>query len=123
LSRRFWAEAARAVGNSAVLDPELIEALVGYSWPGNDRELQNVMSALAVTGPRHGRVRPGDLPRAISDGGERVGRSLHEARRTCERRHVREALAQAGGHRGEAARALRVSRQGLAKLLKRLEVA
>lgn len=123
LARRFWGEAARAVGNSAVLDSEAIDVLTGYSWPGNVRELQNVMTALAVTGPRRGRVRACNLPRVIADGRGRVALTLHEARRTFERRHVREALAQVGGHRGKAARALGVSRQGLAKLIKRLEVA
>jgi DNA-binding NtrC family response regulator len=46
--------------------------------------------------------------------------SFDAARQEFERRYVRAALAQAAGHRTRAARALGVSRQGLAKMLRRL---
>jgi DNA-binding NtrC family response regulator len=46
--------------------------------------------------------------------------SFEAAREAFERRYVRAALARAGGHRSRAARALGVSRQGLAKMLRRL---
>ena len=48
--------------------------------------------------------------------------TLHEARQVFERRFVSGALAQAGGRRAKAASALGVTRQGLAKLLKRLDL-
>jgi DNA-binding NtrC family response regulator len=49
--------------------------------------------------------------------------SFEAAREEFERRFVRAALAQAGGRRGKAAQALGVSRQGLAKMLRRLGIA
>ena len=51
---------------------------------------------------------------------EREAPSLREARVSFERRFVSGALARAGGRRGKAAVELGVTRQGLAKLLKRL---
>ena len=47
---------------------------------------------------------------------------LDEARMEFERRFIRAALARAGGRRGTAALQLGVSRQGLAKLIKRLGI-
>jgi DNA-binding NtrC family response regulator len=48
--------------------------------------------------------------------------TLEQARRMTEERVVREALAHAGGHRGRAATALGLTRQGLAKLVERLQL-
>jgi DNA-binding NtrC family response regulator len=48
--------------------------------------------------------------------------SLGRARLRFEERFVRAALARAAGHRGRAAAALGVSRQGLAKLMQRLHL-
>jgi DNA-binding NtrC family response regulator len=48
--------------------------------------------------------------------------SFEAAREDFERRFVRAALAQAGGHRARTAHVLGVSRQGLAKMLKRLGI-
>jgi DNA-binding NtrC family response regulator len=51
-----------------------------------------------------------------------TGSSFEVAREDFERRYVKAALAQAGGQRLVAARALGVSRQGLAKMLRRLRI-
>jgi DNA-binding NtrC family response regulator len=47
---------------------------------------------------------------------------LEAARRTFDRSFVRAALTRAGGHRARAAEELGVSRQGLAKLIARLDL-
>ena len=65
---------------------------------------------------------PRRCPRTSRAPRPRASVRLDEARLSFERRFVRAALARAGGHRGRAARALGVSRQGLAKLLKRLAI-
>jgi DNA-binding NtrC family response regulator/tetratricopeptide (TPR) repeat protein len=119
LATHFWTEAAARVGTSAVLIPETLAALARYDWPGNVRELQNVIASLAVHAPRRGRLAPARLPEHIA----RVhtsGSTFEAARLDFERRFVRAALAQAGGQRLSAARALGVSRQGLSKMLRRL---
>ena len=122
LAAHWWTVAARQVGSRASLDPAVLGVLARYDWPGNVRELQNVMTALAVSAPRRGHARVSDLPTALCDGATPAGSRLDHARRTFERRHVRDALARAGGRRSRAAMELGVSRQGLAKLMKRLEL-
>jgi DNA-binding NtrC family response regulator/tetratricopeptide (TPR) repeat protein len=121
LTGHLWSEAARRVGSTATLTPETISALTRHDWPGNVRELQNVIASLAVHAPRRGRISAAMLPAHIA----RISVSAHsfdEARAEFERRFVRAALAQAGGRRVPAARAMGVSRQGLAKMMKRLKI-
>jgi two-component system response regulator HydG len=122
LAAHFWQRALERTGGRATLAPATLAALARYDWPGNVRELQNVLSALAVSALRRGSVGPACLPAVIACA-ETRGETLDQARRVFERRFVRAALARAGGHRGRAAAALGLSRQGLAKLLARLELA
>ena len=122
LAQHFWERATERVGSHARLAPETLAALARYDWPGNVRELQNALAALSVYAPRHGVVRVSALPAAIT-GGASVGVvTLEQARRLADERVVRAALAQAGGHRGRAASALGLTRQGLAKLVDRLHL-
>jgi DNA-binding NtrC family response regulator len=50
LARRFALQAAEAAGRAAApsFTPATIQALEGYSWPGNIRELRNVISQAVV---------------------------------------------------------------------------
>jgi transcriptional regulator with GAF, ATPase, and Fis domain len=119
LVAHFWDDAAARVGSRATLAPETVAALTRYEWPGNVRELQNAVASLAVHGPRRGRITPGVLPPALART-PAASESFETARAEFERRYVRAALAQAGGHRSRAAHALGLSRQGLSKMLRRL---
>jgi transcriptional regulator with GAF, ATPase, and Fis domain len=122
LALHFWSEAAARVGSSASLAPDTLAALSRYDWPGNVRELQNAIAALAVHAPRRGRVAPVMLPAHIAGAIRHGATTFDAARQEFERRYVRAALAQAAGHRSRAARILGVSRQGLAKMLRRLGI-
>ncbi len=122
LAQHFWERATERVGSHARLASETLAALARYDWPGNVRELQNALAALSVYAPRHGLVRVSALPAAIAGGTPLGGVTLEQARRMADERVVRAALAQAGGHRGRAASALGVTRQGLAKLVDRLRL-
>jgi DNA-binding NtrC family response regulator len=122
LAAHFWQLSIARTGSRASLDPETLAVLARYDWPGNVRELQNVMAALAVTAPRRGRVGPAVLPDAIARAGRTGGVRLDEARLQFDRRFVRSALARTGGHRGRAAAELGLTRQGLAKLIERLQL-
>jgi DNA-binding NtrC family response regulator/tetratricopeptide (TPR) repeat protein len=122
LAQHFWKQATERVGSHATLGPEALAALSRYDWPGNVRELQNAIAWMVVHAPRRGRVGPSLLPAQLASAPLATGSSFELAREEFERRYVRAALAQAGGQRLVAARALGVSRQGLAKMLRRLRI-
>jgi Nif-specific regulatory protein len=103
-------------------------ALIAYSWPGNVRELENTIERAVVlaSGPTIGIKDLGlDRPRAASSAAIAVppvldgvtlphDLSLDES----ERRYARAILDREGGNQSAAARALGISRNKLARLLK-----
>ncbi|MFL6248057.1 MAG: sigma 54-interacting transcriptional regulator, partial [Thermoanaerobaculia bacterium] len=120
LVSRFWNEAAGRVGSRATLGPDAVAALARYEWPGNVRELQNVMAWIAVQSPQRGRIGPAALPSHIAHASVPDQTTFEAARQEFERRFVAAALAKADGQRAKAAEALGITRQGLAKMLRRL---
>ena len=56
LANHFWTHAVTVTGSRASLDRATFAALARYDWPGNVREPQNVLTALAVSAPRRGRA-------------------------------------------------------------------
>ncbi|MEO8078643.1 MAG: sigma 54-interacting transcriptional regulator, partial [Acidobacteriota bacterium] len=120
LAARFWNDAAARVGSRATLSPDAAAALARYDWPGNVRELQNVIAWMAVQGPRRGRVGSSSLPAHLALASTPPGGTFEAARVEFERRFVKVALATADGQRAKAAEALGMTRQGLAKMLRRL---
>lgn len=123
LVEKFWRSAASQAGSRAVLSAEAVAALAGHEWPGNIRELQNTLTALAAQGPRLGRIGAREVSGALgrrAPSGPCQATTLDEARRRFDERFVAAALARAGGRRSRAAASLGVTRQGLAKLMMRL---
>jgi DNA-binding NtrC family response regulator/tetratricopeptide (TPR) repeat protein len=120
IAQHVWRAAAARVGSKAMLAPATLAALTQYGWPGNVRELQNVIAALAVAAPAHGRVRPTLLPAVIGAATTVHAGHLGPARDQFERRFIEVALARTGGNRTRAARAVGLSRQGLLKSMARL---
>src|SRR6476620_4310804 len=62
LAEHFWREATMRIGSRATLSASTLSALARYAWPGNIRELQNVLASLAVRCPKRGIVPPSALP-------------------------------------------------------------
>jgi DNA-binding NtrC family response regulator len=123
LASLFWRQSAERIGSKAVLGQAALSMLARYDWPGNVRELQNVLAALVVAVPSRGVVPASALPAAVAGAARFVAHeSLESARVKFEQRFVRAALARTAGHRGRAAAALGLSRQGFAKLMQRLHV-
>ena len=122
LIRHFWSRELGRTGKRATLSADVIRALAGYRWPGNVRELQNVLARLAVEAPRRGPVGPNLLPDAVRAVHAAPPPTLAAAREAFERRFVQAALDRNGGRPTAAARELGISRQGLAKLVRRLGI-
>ena len=122
LADHFWRETTSRIGSHATLSAATMAALARYDWPGNVREMQNVLAALAVRSPRRGVVPPTALPPVFGESPDATTWRLDQARRVFEERFVRAALVRAGGHRIRAASELGVTRQGLTKLMTRLGI-
>lgn len=97
--------------------PAAIRALVDYRWPGNVRQLRNVIEqvvALCRKGPI-----PADLVhRALSDESTTIP-SLADARAAFERDYLARTLRMASGNVSEAARMAQRNRTEFYRLLKR----
>ena len=115
--------AERLLSRKGRLSQAARSRLLGYSWPGNIRELQNVLSvgaALAGNGlieARH--LELPDLPPASEDVS---GGSYHEQVDVLRRRLLAESIERHGRNLSEVARDLGVSRQAISYLMKRLKV-
>ncbi|MDQ0469921.1 sigma-54-dependent transcriptional regulator [Labrys wisconsinensis] len=101
LAALFMHEFARQLGMPPVaIDDKVRASLLRYDWPGNIRELRNLIERTVILGGF-----PDDVERvADGDGG---GQSLADV----ERRHILSVLREAGGDREEAARRLGISRK------------
>ncbi|MCC6493594.1 MAG: sigma-54-dependent Fis family transcriptional regulator [Pirellulales bacterium] len=103
---------------------EALAALEAYSWPGNIRELQNVVERAVLLGKGE-LITPADLPREIAAGAavraSAAGRrTLKEALAGPERQIILEVLEAHGWNRNATADALGVNRTTLYKKMKRL---
>jgi DNA-binding NtrC family response regulator len=104
--------------------PDVLDALACYSWPGNIRELRNVLERAVILADDH-TVRRAQLEIAGDEGQWRhtvrfdPTRSLHDITRDAARALVSEALRRAPT-RQEAARLLGISRHALTHQIKAL---
>ncbi|MDP3276174.1 MAG: sigma-54 dependent transcriptional regulator [Deltaproteobacteria bacterium] len=134
LAQHFMRKQATRLKRVGVeLSAEAIEAMVNYAWPGNIRELENVVerTVLLTDGPT---IRARDLPSELQHAGgphespsaedsesddESDGtpgglkEQVREAAARLERELIVRALAQTGGNVTQAARLLKISRKSL----------
>jgi DNA-binding NtrC family response regulator len=109
---------AREMGRAPVaLAPDAEEALVAHSWPGNIREMRNVLECALLVGTE-AVVRRADL--RLNSAGARVEVALPcpDALRDIEWQHIRQVLADEAGNVARAAARLRIPRSTLYQKLK-----
>jgi two-component system, NtrC family, response regulator AtoC len=115
-------------GRLLELDPEAEEILVGYDWPGNVRQLENVMHRAAILADE-GRIDVADLPDEVTRAAPARGRidlpaatagTLRERVRAYELKLIQQAIDEAGGDRRLAAQRLGI---GLSSLYRKLDEA
>ena len=104
------------------VDPEVLTRLAAYTWPGNAREVQNVARGLLVAAHGDRAIHLAHLPAKVRDPERGGGHTLSERVRAAERAAIEGALKETGGSPAAAARALGITRQGLAQKMKRLKI-
>ena len=141
LSSLFLEKANREFGKHVEgFSPEATRCLEDYEWPGNIRELKNVIKravllahtgsitiadlSLDITNPKDGEkgVRPcGSAADAVpKPRGE--GRALKDTLRDVERETLRDTLARTGGSKAKTAEILGLNRKALYRKLKSFEL-
>jgi len=130
LALHFCTSVAMANGRRApAFDADALSLLTTEAWPGNVRQLQNVVERLVVlgVGPRIGaadvtrelRQKPGALAFAETSGFapkidlDQTALELEQALRKAERRAIERAMTSAAGDKNLAARLLGISRRSL----------
>jgi two-component system response regulator AtoC len=119
------------------IEPDALDRLVRHAWPGNIRQLENVIerSMILADGPRIRVVNlPADLRRDASAEGRRASpgapaeggsdgpqSGLKERARADKYEAVEAALRQTGGNVTQAAKLLKVSRKALQNWLKEMK--
>lgn len=115
------------------MQPETLELLIQYPWPGNIRQLENVIERVMVLN-EGGMVTPEQLPEEILEYEEQIfverqkasAGSLKElvkdATRRIEKKAIEEALQETQNNVTQAARKLNISRKGLQLKMKELGI-
>jgi len=112
-------------GGPLAIDPEAEDVLLRFDWPGNVRQLENVLHRAAILADG-GRIRVADLPPEVSQTAAARGRpeaasggaTLRERVRAFELKLILQAIEEANGDRRLAAQRLGI---GLSSLYRKLE--
>lgn len=112
--------------------PETLELLTQFPWPGNIRQLENVVERMIVMSEGNG-ITPEQLPEEILEfeetrffeeqaqkGGSSLKDLVKDATRRVEKRAIEEALSETAQNVTQAARKLNISRKGLQLKMKEL---
>lgn len=104
------------------IDAAVMPVLQAYPWPGNARELRNVVERMAILSAGE-RINLDAVPAEIRHYRESAPKSsVQEARESAEREHIQKALDAANWNVSSAARALGMERTNLHKRMRALGV-
>lgn len=121
LARFFVSRLARKLDLEKLkIEPATIQYLERHSWPGNIRELENVLERAAVL-TTDGWIRPEHLPREVRSPGAGFRPGAPGDYMTIaelERDHIRKVLEFVGGNRSKAAELLGIGKTTLWRKLK-----
>jgi len=115
---RFEARYSRKVS----IPPEVLNAFSGYHWPGNIRELENVIERMFVLSEGN-LLEPSLLPPELRPGIQAAANSSFKSQtdavtRSAEKQMIVDALRDAGQNRTHAAKVLGISRRTLQSKIK-----
>ena len=111
-------------GRKLRIATQAMERLVSFGWPGNIRQLENVLrAAIVMSDGTIERSHLGlDAPTRSAPATSPGSLSLRERIDALEAELIREALGQTRNNQSKAAELLGVSRFGLQKMIKRLKI-
>jgi DNA-binding NtrC family response regulator len=91
------------------VSPEAMAVLMGYGWPGNVRQLENVIERAFALGVNDV-LRVSDLPKEIAEqSGTWMPVDVNCNLKAIEEKTIRYALQRAGGNKADAARLLGIN--------------
>jgi two-component system, NtrC family, response regulator AtoC len=126
LTNHFLHEFSIKRGVALEMSREAMQLLIDYAYPGNVRELRNIIERASVLAPESV-ITPKDLPADLSPSGMPEGSetscTLAEALARTEKELVLKALARVQGKRTEAADLLGISRKNLWEKMKQHGIA
>lgn len=119
----FFREFDKSHARTQTLSPAALEILMAYNYPGNIRELRNIIERVTVLNPTsvvEPWILPADLVRESPPCETAFSSSmkLSEAIAAAERSCILRALRQTGGKKSEAAEVLGISRKNLWEKMK-----
>jgi len=131
LAEHFFTRYAREQGlRPPEVAPEALAALQAYDWPGNVRQLRNVVERTVILAPRDrlDRIEPDMLPAEITGGSgdsgsgisSLMGVPLREARESFEREYLRIQIRRFSGNISKTAGFIGMERSALHRKLKLL---
>ncbi len=106
------------------ISPEAMDKLIAYHWPGNVREMGNMIER-AVVLARGSVIKAEDLPLphlTILSNEDYPCKDYHDAIRAYQRDLIRRTLEKSGGNQVKAAELLGLQRTYLARLIKKLDI-
>ena len=104
--------------------PDAVSALLSYSWPGNVRELRNLVARVAVQATQP-EIQASQIADAMSGSPVALRQSASMPvgnLDSMEEQMIIRALEKSGGHRGQAADQLGISRRTLSRKLKEYNI-
>jgi DNA-binding NtrC family response regulator len=107
IARFFMKKYSRSMNKNVTdISPETLDMLMKYNWPGNIRELRNVIER-AMVSVQGSRIETGDLSFPFQPS---LAPSGDEDLETVEKNHIKHILARSGGKVAQAAAILGISR-------------
>jgi two-component system NtrC family response regulator len=127
LAQHFAGRLARRCGREIVLSRTALELLLGYAFPGNVRELQNLIeSSAAVSAENPQTITDKDLRPLLGDNppSASIAAAMNQpfSMEQMERLAIQQALRLSGGNRTKAASLLGISRDTLYRKLRQYPV-
>ncbi|OGV38123.1 MAG: sigma-54-dependent Fis family transcriptional regulator [Lentisphaerae bacterium GWF2_45_14] len=110
------------LGKYVEISPGTMRVLKSYSWPGNVRQLENVLERAVNLAELEAIIVPEDLPEAVTGIQDKQIKSIKEILEMAEKNAILTALNLSGGKKAKAARLLKISRSNLYERMNKLKI-